>query len=115
MNKIISLIALIIILLILTGFYSKISIAISLGIIIFISSFLLFILYKILKVWRKKPEIGTFVGEECEAYENIKAGKTGNVLFKGELWNAISEEDIKKGEKLIIAGKDHWRLIVKKK
>ncbi|MBC7081695.1 MAG: hypothetical protein H5T44_05590 [Thermoplasmatales archaeon] len=115
MNKIAVLILLAIILIILTGFYSTASIAISLAIIIFIFSFLLFILYKILKIWKKKPEIGTLIGEECEAYEDIKAGKTGSILFRGELWNAIAQEDIKKGEKLVIVGKDYWRLIVKRK
>ncbi|MEM1514268.1 MAG: NfeD family protein [Candidatus Thermoplasmatota archaeon] len=106
---------LLIIFIFLTGYYSAISIAIAFAIIVFISSFFLFIIYKILKIWKKKPEIGVLIGEECEAYEDIKKGKIGNVLFRNELWNAIAEEDIKKGEKLVVVGKNGYRLIVKKK
>jgi len=117
MAKIVLFIALIVAIIFLSPliFCSKISTAISLAIILIFILFFLFIIYKILKIWGKKPEIGLLIGEESEAYENIKAGKDGKILFRGELWNAIAEEDVKKGEKLVITGKDGYRLIVRKK
>ena len=93
----------------------KILFAIALAIIAIISFLLILIIYKILKIWKKKPEIGTLIGEECEASENIKSGNVGKILFRGEIWSAIAEEDIKKGDKLIIVGKENWHLRVRKK
>ncbi|PKK81160.1 MAG: hypothetical protein CVT47_03885 [Thermoplasmata archaeon HGW-Thermoplasmata-2] len=80
-----------------------------------LSAFSIFVIFKILKIWKNRPAIGEIMGEECEAAEDIQKGKLGAVIFNGEIWNAIPDKDVSKGDKLVIAGKDYWRLKVKKK
>lgn len=53
------------------------------------------------------------IGEEGEAKTDI-FGK-GKVFLHGELWNAISNEPIKRGEKVVVDKVDGLMLIVKKK
>ena len=89
--------------------------AAALALLIFLTAFVIFVILKVLKIWKNKPAIGDILGEECEAADDIQKGKLGAVIFNGEIWNARPEENVKKGDKLVIVGKDYWRLTVKKK
>ncbi len=53
------------------------------------------------------------VGEEGEAITDFLKGK-GKVLVHGEIWDALSEQDIKKGEQVRVIGLKGLRLIVER-
>ena len=68
--------------------------------------FLLFGMYKVFQVRRRKPVLGRLLGEEAEAVDPIPANGTGYVRYKGELWKATAAEDIAPGERVVITAKD---------
>lgn len=47
-----------------------------------------------------------FVGKIVIAESDFITGEKGKVTFKGAIWEALSETDIKKGDQLKIVGKD---------
>ena len=55
------------------------------------------------------------IGSGGVARTNIKAGKEGKVFVHGEIWNARSEKNIKKGSSIIVVNVDGMTLAVKKK
>lgn len=59
---------------------------------VLIAAFFSFVLYKVLKISRKKPAIGTMEGEEAETLDDITPNKLGFVKYKGEYWLAKSKE-----------------------
>jgi len=56
-----------------------------------------------------------FTGKEAVAKTTISPGKTGRVEFKGTIWKADSESDIKEGQSVIILEKDNFTLLVEPK
>ena len=54
------------------------------------------------KSLRSKVVSGTssMVGEQVEALAVIEQGQKGKVMYAGEVWNAISESDVKEGDTL---------------
>ena len=56
--------------------------------------FLLFALYKVFEIRRRKPTIGAMVGDPAIAVDPIPAGTKGYVRYRGELWQAIPLEDL---------------------
>ncbi|TLZ52722.1 MAG: nodulation protein NfeD [Methanobacteriota archaeon] len=77
--------------------------------------FLLFAVYKVLEVRRRKPVTGKLVGEDAEAVDPIPPNGRGYVRFQGELWQATASEAIEKGERVTIAAKEGVVLTVEKK
>lgn len=69
-------------------------------------AFLLFALYKVFEVRRRKPTIGAMVGEQVTAADPIRAGERGYVHYLGELWQAIPDEDVVAGEAAYIERAD---------
>jgi len=65
-------------------------------------AFLLFAVYKVMEVRRRKPTIGAMVGDSAEAVDAIRAGETGYVRYAGELWQSIPTEDLTPGTKVYI-------------
>ncbi|HEY5539599.1 MAG TPA: NfeD family protein, partial [Thermoplasmata archaeon] len=65
-------------------------------------AFLLFAVYKVMEVRRRKPTIGAMVGDAAEAVDAIRAGETGYVRYAGELWQSIPTEDLTPGTKVYI-------------
>jgi membrane-bound serine protease (ClpP class) len=82
---------------------------------ILIAVFFLFLLYKIIKVRRKKAAVGTFIGETARAIDEITPDKPGYVRFKGEYWKANSDFKIEPNTKVVIVEKDESNLKVKPK
>ncbi len=68
-----------------------------------------------LKAQRKRKMTGAegMVGEVGTAMTNFKKGK-GKVLVHGEIWNAISDEDVKKGDEIKVESVEGLRLRVRK-
>jgi membrane protein implicated in regulation of membrane protease activity len=56
-----------------------------------------------------------FIGRTAVAETDIPAEGRGKINFKGTLWNADSEVDIKKGDRVIILAKESITLKVKPK
>ncbi len=75
--------------------------------------FFVFLLYKIIKIRRQKAKVGVFIGEYARTVDDISPYKLGYVRFKGELWQAKSDELIRSNTKVIIIDKDESTLIVK--
>jgi len=73
-----------------------------------------FVVYKILQVRKVKPYIWRLEGSIGEAIEDLKPGTPGYVIVEGEYWKAVSDEEIKKGEQVIILGKEDHIVRVKK-
>jgi membrane-bound serine protease (ClpP class) len=65
-----------------------------------------FLVYKVLQVRRTKPRIWRLEGSLGEAIDDIGPGKPGYVIVEGEYWKAVSEDEIKKGEKVVVIGKE---------
>jgi membrane-bound serine protease (ClpP class) len=87
----------------------------SLVVIILCAMFFLFLLYKVIKIRKKKPLIGNFVGETATTIDTIRPDTPGYVMFKGEYWQARSEIEIKEKTKVIILEKDGSVLVIKPK
>lgn len=68
-----------------------------------------------LKAQKRKKLTGAegMIGEEGEAITNFKGGR-GKVLVHGEIWDAFSEEEIRKGERVEVIDVKGLRLRVRK-
>ncbi|WP_406656111.1 nodulation protein NfeD [Methanolobus sp. ZRKC2] len=80
---------------------------------ILIGVFLLFALYKVVEVRKRKPQFGELLGETAIVIRPIEPGSEGYVLHRGEYWKARSKVSIEKGEKVTILKKDGVLVIVK--
>lgn len=54
-----------------------------------------------------------FIGRFAVAEADFEKGSDGKVTFNGTLWAAIAENEIKKGEKVQIIGRDNITLKIK--
>jgi len=95
--------------------YMETAIVISLVVIVLIAIFFVFLLYKVLQIRNKKRAIGIFIGEKARTIDRITPGEPGYVRFKGEYWQARSDNTIEKNAKVVIVDKDESVLIVKPK
>jgi len=77
--------------------------------------FLMFGMYKVIQVRKRKPALGQLIGEEAEAIDPIPAGGRGYVMFQGEMWLATAAEDVRPAEKVVITAKDGPVLTVRRK
>ena len=75
--------------------------------------FLALAIYKVAKARFAPPVLGRVEGQEAVALDRLD--REGYVIFKGEYWLARSDEPVEKDEKVLVAGKDGSRLMVKKK
>ena len=78
----------------------------------------LVLLRKSLKKWIDKSKrveddnLEEYVGKQCIAESDFDEGSGGKVSFKGAIWEAHSQDKIKKGDTLVIKAVDSIRLIV---
>jgi membrane-bound serine protease (ClpP class) len=77
-----------------------------------IAAIFLFIIIKILQIRRKRPTVGTLLGDEVVASEDAPPGATGFVLYKGEYWKARCDGGLTKDKRYKIIGKDGPTLIL---
>ncbi|GAB6066609.1 nodulation protein NfeD [Aquifex pyrophilus] len=85
------------------------------GVSLFSAVFFLTVGYLGIKAQRRKKITGmeAMIGEEGEAITDFKKGK-GKVFVHGEIWDAYSKEDIKKGDRVKVTGIKGLRLMVEK-
>lgn len=86
------------------------------SVVITFSAILGGITYIAVKTLRKKPVSGKegLIGKVGKTLEEIGPDK-GKIFLEGEIWQAISEEPIPKGEKVIVIGQQGLILRVKRK
>ena len=77
--------------------------------------FLVFAIYKVTEIRKKKPVIGTIMGETARTIDPLGPGKSGFVRYNGEYWQARSGEEIEAKEEVVIIGKEKEVLLVKRK
>jgi membrane-bound serine protease (ClpP class) len=73
-----------------------------------------FIVYKFVQIRKKKPVVWTVIGAHVKALDDIPANGEGFVQVEGEYWKARALEDISRGDRIVVVGKDGPVLIVKK-
>ncbi len=78
-----------------------------------IGVFFVFAAYKVIQARKRPPAIGGIVGELCVAVEDIPKGEVGVVRCEAEYWQASSDQDILKGQKVRVIQKDGPILKVK--
>lgn len=76
--------------------------------------FLVFALYKVLEIRRKRPLFGELIGNIAQAVDPIGDGREGYVIHRGQYWKARSSDAIEKGDKVLIVAKDGVVLVVEK-
>lgn len=81
---------------------------------IVLGMFLVFIIYKVFEVRRRKPLFGELIGDSGQALDPIGNGQEGYILHRGQHWKARSSEVIEKGDKVRILEKDGVVLVVEK-
>ena len=79
-----------------------------------LGAFVLFVAYVVLRVQRKKPYTGEegLLGARGKAMSDIHT--EGKVFVHGEYWRAVSDEPIKKGEKIEVVESKNLDLKVRK-
>ena len=103
--------------------FARISIPGAITISAVTAAFFLFIITKALQAQRRRPLTGmeSMVGNSGPAKSDLTASPEqdgvfkGTVLVKGEIWRAVSDEEIISGEEVIVEGMDGFTLQVKKK
>jgi membrane-bound serine protease (ClpP class) len=74
--------------------------------------FLFFAVYKVLEIRRRKPTIGMMVAEPVRVVDPVGPGQRGYVRYRGELWQATSEDALAPDEEAFIQSIDGIQLRV---
>lgn len=78
--------------------------------------FLLFALYKVAEIKRRRPVIGLdIVGEEAGTVDPLGPDQRGYVLYRGEMWSATADEPLPPGERVIVTQREGLTLKVRRK
>ena len=64
---------------------------------------------------KTETNVDSLIGVNAPVIEEIKVNSMGKVKIEGEIWLAVSKEDIAKGETVTIESVDGTKLVVKKK
>ena len=85
------------------------------GISLGIATIMTFVIIKVAQLKRIKKKVGgeAMIGEVGEVME-FKEGK-GLVKVRGEIWRCVSEDDLKKGDEVVVVGREGLTLFVKKR
>lgn len=86
--------------------------AVSLG--LFLGGIAAVIVYKVIKVKRKKSQLWVLEGKIGRALDPIGPGKQGFIVVEGEYWLAESDEEIRPNEYVVVVGKKDRVLIVRR-
>ncbi|MCE4612346.1 MAG: nodulation protein NfeD [Desulfurococcales archaeon] len=79
-----------------------------------LGSFTGFVVYKVMKVRKRRPDTWTLMNAQGRATEEIRKGEEGFVFVEGEYWKAKSLDDLKPGDPVVVVGKDGPILLVRK-
>jgi membrane-bound serine protease (ClpP class) len=92
----------------------RVSMSVIIPAVVVSAAFFIFAVTKAINARLKKPSTGIegLIGEV--GIVSTPVAREGKVSIHGEFWNAISEENIEKGEKVQVVGVTHLKLKVKK-
>ncbi len=76
-----------------------------------IAAFFAFVIYKVIQIRVRKPVMKE-LPDVAIAMEDVPRGATGFTMYQGERWQAKSEKEIKKGQKLKVLRKEEHILVV---
>lgn len=78
----------------------------AIAIVLGMGGFVVFAFYKIVQSRKLKPVTGYegLIGQKGVVVKDILKGETGVVKIKGELWKAKSDQEIRKGEEIVVKG-----------
>ncbi|MBI1910725.1 MAG: nodulation protein NfeD [Deltaproteobacteria bacterium] len=96
--------------------FMRLSIWVVLPTVVLMTGVILGTMYYALRIYRRKAVSGVegLIGEEGTAIDGFDAGVEGKIFIDGEYWNAVSEEPIKKGDKVKVVELTGLLLKVKK-
>ena len=63
---------------------------------------------------KTETNVDSLIGKKATVIEKIKLTSMGKVKIEGEVWLAVSNEDINAGEDVVIESVDGTKLVVKK-
>ena len=63
---------------------------------------------------KTETNVDSLIGAKAIVIDEIKVNGMGKVKIEGEVWLAVSKEDIAKGETVIVEAVDGTKLVVKK-
>jgi membrane-bound serine protease (ClpP class) len=72
----------------------------------FFGAFLLFAMYKVQQVRHRTPIVGTTIGQPATVMDGLKPGEKGYVMFRGELWQALSDEPLPGNARVFVKNVD---------
>src|SRR5439155_181143 len=72
----------------------------------FFGGFLLFAMYKVQQVRHRTPIVGEMVGLPAIVKDGLRPGEKGYVMHRGELWQAVSDENLPAESKAYIRAVD---------
>jgi membrane-bound serine protease (ClpP class) len=72
----------------------------------FLGAFLLFAMYKVQQVRHRAPIVGATIGQPATVVDGLHPGEKGYVMFRGELWQAVADEELPRESKAYVAGVD---------
>lgn len=95
--------------------FMRVSLSIILPFSLVTAAITVFLVQLTVRAHRKKVISGQegLVGEQGEVYSEILSGG-GKVFVHGEIWNAASNEELKKGEKIVVLEVKGMTLVVRK-
>ncbi|MEM4593923.1 MAG: NfeD family protein [Zestosphaera sp.] len=85
------------------------------GTSVILGGFFGILMFKVIKVRRKKPYEFLPTGKVGKAIDDLSPGKPGFVIIEGEYWKAVSDEEIPKGSEVVVVSVEGAILKVKKK
>ncbi|TLZ93609.1 MAG: nodulation protein NfeD, partial [Methanobacteriota archaeon] len=72
----------------------------------FFGGFLLFAMYKVQQVRHRTPIVGEMIGLPAIVKDGLRSGEKGYVTHRGELWQAVSDENLPAESKAYIRAVD---------
>ena len=72
----------------------------------FFGGFLLFAMYKVQQVRHRNPIVGRTIGLPATVVDGLQPGEKGYVMFRGELWQAIADEEIPRNVQVYVSSVD---------
>jgi len=94
--------------------FLRISVWVVLPVVAAAASFIVWATYGAVNVHRRRPVSGAehLPGQVGEAAEDMAAGRDGTVYIEGELWRAVSDVELSKGDKVEVVSVDGLKLEV---
>jgi len=88
--------------------FMRLSLRVMLPSVVFMTAFILLVMYGALRVHAKRPVSGAegLVGDVGVALADMEPGVEGEIFIEGEYWRALCDSAVKKGEKVKVAGID---------